>query len=105
MENFVLDGFNEELEKQADMISKELFSNLPRYQQEKLVAARDTISEATKKDTKIPESVREKMIEGAFESLKNTSYGMVNALRKDKENTACEPVSPMGSQKLPKLKL
>ena len=76
------ESFKNELTKNADLISKSLFKKMDSYDQEKIVGARDTISKAVS-DTKIPRNVREKMIEAAFDSLKNMSWVFVNANSRD----------------------
>ena len=93
----ILFGFNDEMEKQADLISKELFNRLDEYKQEKLVGIRDTIAEATKKGTKIQRSVREKMIEAAADDLKSMAWGLT---RTSKDQDMPQEAKPAPKKKL-----
>jgi hypothetical protein len=72
-------SFNEEITKNADLISKTLFKKMDNYDQKRIVGARDTISQATAPGSTIPQNVREKMVEAAFDSLKGMSWSFVRA--------------------------
>lgn len=74
-------GYLDELEKLADLIPKQVYKDLPDYEKRRLVEAKETIIEATKKTTKLPVNIREKMIESAIESIKGVSYDMARTTK------------------------
>lgn len=86
----ILIGFVDEIAKQADLIDKDVFKKMSPYSQENLINARDTIRETLK--SKAQSQVKEKIIEGALDSVKNQAYNIARTATKNEKSDALEAV-------------
>ena len=71
-------GFAEEFVKTADLIPQETYKKLDDYDKRRMVEIRDTLHEALKND-KIKKPVKEGIIKGSLEELKNMSWALARA--------------------------
>lgn len=95
-----LKGFESEMNKFADLIPKQVYKGLSDYPKRKLVEARDTIAEATKKTSTLPTGIKEKMIESAIDTAKGVAYEMARVNEKKDVVEATAP-SVNGLKKKP----
>lgn len=79
-------GFEVGFEKVADLISPEVYKKLSDYDKKKLVGVRDALSMATKPGKELSQDVRQKVIEGAADTMKNMSWSLSNASLKKVEH-------------------
>jgi len=104
MLDFVLSGFRDEIEKIADLIPPAVFSKLDDYDKNSLVEARDAITLATDKKSKLSTAVRASVIEAALDKVKNRSHSLANSVQsKGKLECKTEPCSPDIPRKVKKL--
>lgn len=105
MKGPAIQGFYTELEKVADLVSKQTFERMSDYGKQKMVDARDAISEAAKKKSKLSRDVRARIIESAFDNLKNISYEIAGNGENGGPEVAQSCPSDSGKDKKKKLKL
>ena len=84
------ESFKNEIEKNADLINKNLFNKLNPYTQERIISVRDALALATSDKTKLPTNIREKIIEGAIEELKRTSWDLAQVGKAGKKDKITE---------------